>query len=109
MTTQLWMTRYGRRTGRPDDLLDVDELARSAGLHPDLARRLHSLGLLDAEAQARDEPLFSPAAAVRLRRMARLRRDLHLTWSGLGLVLDLLERIDVLEERLHASRGSARG
>jgi hypothetical protein len=37
---------------------------------------------------------------ARIERLLRLRRDLGVNYSAAALVLDLLERIDLLEERL---------
>jgi hypothetical protein len=80
-------------------VVDIDVLAREAGLHPDLVRRLVRLGLLD--------PVGGPAsgryprdAAALLARAARLRRDLALNYAGAVLASELLARIDELEERL---------
>jgi chaperone modulatory protein CbpM len=69
----------------------TEVIAREAGLHPDLVRRLISLGAV--------EP-FDDDAAARLARITRLRRDLGLNWAGAILACDLLARIDELEARL---------
>ena len=61
------------------------------------------LGLLDPRGEG-DEPTFGPEALPRVRRMLRLRRDLQVGWTSLGLVLDLLERVERLEREL-ARRG----
>ncbi|MEN3282510.1 MAG: chaperone modulatory protein CbpM [Solirubrobacteraceae bacterium] len=71
--------------------IEVRVLAREAGVHPDLVRRLVALGLL--EPYPRD-------AAARVARAARLRRDLGLNWAGAVLACELLARIDELERRL---------
>jgi hypothetical protein len=67
-------------------------LAREAGVHPELVRRLVALGVLDA-GQPRD-------AARRVARAARLRRDLGLNYAGALLACELLDRIDRLERQL---------
>ena len=69
-------------------LVDTAALARKAGLHPELVRRLVSLGAVD------------PAdwrAAARLSRITRLRRDLGLNYAGAILACELMERIEELE------------
>src|SRR5690242_17531458 len=79
---------------------DVDSLARRAGVHPDVVRRLARLGLLD-QAGGGVRPSLPPRdAAARLARAARLRDDLGLSWSGAVMACDLLARIDELERRL---------
>ncbi len=67
------------------------------GLHPDLILRFVSLGLIEpVEGRGRDL-WFSPAQVGRVERMERLRSDFSLNYAALGLVLDLLDRIDDLE------------
>ncbi len=73
--------------------VEIDALAREAGLHPDLVSRFVRLGLLDPAPFPRD-------AAARLARAARLRRDLGLNFAGAVLACELLVRIDELESRL---------
>lgn len=78
--------------------LELELLAREAGLHPELVRRFVALGLLD---DAAGHPgLFRRDAAARLARAGRLRRDLGLNYAGAVLACELLERIDALEARL---------
>ncbi|HEU4599527.1 MAG TPA: chaperone modulator CbpM [Solirubrobacterales bacterium] len=79
-------------------LLEIELLAREAGLHPELVRRFVALGLLD---DADGHPgLFWRDAAARLARAGRLRRDLGLNYAGAVLACELLERIERLEARL---------
>ncbi|HEY0317733.1 MAG TPA: chaperone modulator CbpM [Solirubrobacterales bacterium] len=70
---------------------DTEALARRAGLHPDLVRRLIRIGAVDP---------FGWDAAPRLARLMRLRHDLGLNYAGAVLACDLLARIDELEARL---------
>jgi hypothetical protein len=74
-------------------LLDLEVLARDAGLHPDLCERLIRLGLIEG-------PPFADDAASQLARAVRLRRDLGLGWSGAVFACELLRRIDDLEAQL---------
>jgi chaperone modulatory protein CbpM len=97
------MTRYAlvrRRGGR----VGLDALARDAGLHPELARRLVALGVVEPVGGSRANPLFAGDAAARLARAARLRRDLGLNYAGAVLACDLLARIDDLEAELGRRR-----
>jgi hypothetical protein len=71
-------------------LVDVNALARKAGLHPDLVRRLLRMGAVDASAWD---------AAARLARITRLRRDLGLNYAGAILASELLARIERLEAK----------
>jgi chaperone modulatory protein CbpM len=89
-------TRLVVRNGSTPDDVALDALAREAGLHPDLVRRLIALGLLDRPAGR----LFPRDAAPRLARAARLRGDLGLNYAGAILACQLLDRIEQLERRL---------
>jgi hypothetical protein len=89
-----------RRPRRRADPISLDELAREAGLHPEVVRRLVRLGLLDPVGGSRGAEVFPRDASARLARAARLRRDLGLGYSGAVLACELLERIDSLEARL---------
>jgi hypothetical protein len=89
--------------------LRLEALAASAGIHPMFLRRLVSLGLVDAESGERGELLFPPSAVLRVARIQRLHADLSLNYSAIGLVLDLLDRIDRLEAELRRSSTTTRG
>ena len=80
-----------RRAG-PANPVELEVLAREAGLHPDLVRRFVRLGLLEPAPFPRD-------AAARLARAGRLRRDLGLNYAGAVLACELLARIEALESR----------
>jgi chaperone modulatory protein CbpM len=85
--------------------LDVDSFARVAGLHPDLVRRLVAAGVLDARRDAAGTLWFSRRQIASLGRIQRLRATFALNYAALGLVIDLLDRIEALEAAL---AGSAR-
>jgi len=80
-------------------LLTLTETARHARVHPGLVERMVDLGLIEAE-QTSPELLFSPAAVAEVKRAWRLRNELGINWTGVGLVMDLLERIRQLERAL---------
>jgi hypothetical protein len=84
-----------RRSSANGAFVEVDVLARDAGLHPALVQRLLRLGVLEQEG-----PPFPRDAAATLARCARLHRDLGLNWAGAILAGELLARIDELEARL---------
>jgi chaperone modulatory protein CbpM len=89
-----------RRSGTSGPWIDLDTLAREAGIHPDLARRFVALGLVEPASGTAAAPLFSRDAAAAIARAARLRRDLGVGYTGAVLACELLARIDVLERRL---------
>jgi hypothetical protein len=74
--------------------------ARATGLHPDLLRRLVTLGVLEATPDAAGELWFPPAQLAAAARLQRLRSGFGLNYAALGLVVDLLDRIAELEAAL---------
>lgn len=108
------------RTLRPGpvqgSLLSFSEVARLAGIHPELLDRLVTLGLVDPvqsahpvqfaqAAHTSPEPLFDVATVLRIRRILRLRNELGVNWAGIGVVLDLLSRIEKLEQEIVSLKG----
>lgn len=102
MTPRTRRTVLAIRSSGPDGvpLVAVEVLAREANLHPDLVRRLISLGALEQHGGTSRAPLYPPDAAARLARVARLRHDLGLNYLGALLAVDLLARIEALESDL---------
>jgi DNA-binding transcriptional MerR regulator len=78
--------------------LSLEEVADRCGLHPLLVERFVALGLIDPVEGESNR--FPPEATLRLQRALRLRRDLGLSYNGVALVLELLDRIEALERRL---------
>jgi MerR HTH family regulatory protein len=86
----------------------LEDLAQLAGVHPELLRRFVALGLLEATPGDTGELWFSPSQLGRVARLQRLRAGFALNYAALGLVMDLLDRIAVLEaeRRRFAGRGA---
>lgn len=78
--------------------LGLDEFSRRCGLHPEMVRRLVALGLLDG-----DGLRFDASAVAVVARIQRLRSGLGLNYAAIGLVLDLLDRIEA-DPRRRTSR-----
>ena len=81
--------------------LPLESFARRAGVHPELVRRLVALGLLRATRRGGDLWL-DPEELATVARVQRLRAGLSLNYASIGLVLDLLDRIEELEAALRA-------
>jgi len=94
-----------RATVRAEVRLSTAQLAAAADMSRARLARLVSLGLIDPPEPDTGE--FTAAAAARLRRMLRLRRDLHVNLVGATIILDLLERLDRLESELARARRGA--
>ena len=82
--------------------LTAEELAGRCGLHPGTLEPYIRLGVVTSHASTGRFPV---RAVVRLRKALRLRRDLGVNLTAVGIVLDLLERQEAMElelERLRA-------
>lgn len=77
--------------------LDLDEFADAAGMHPELVRRLVVLGVLDAAQDSAGRLWFARSQLADVARIQRLRAGFALNYAATGLVIDLLDRIAVLE------------
>ncbi|MEV5333329.1 chaperone modulator CbpM [Streptomyces werraensis] len=84
----------------PVPRLSLQTVARRSGVHPDLIRRFVALGLVEADRDASGGLVFEPTAPAALARVQRLRTGLCLNYTSIGLVLDLLDRISMLEAAL---------
>jgi DNA-binding transcriptional MerR regulator len=90
--------RYESRPAS-ENLLSAGDLARLARLHPEMVERLIEWGLIDP-VEREPQLLFPETAVPRIWRIMRLRRDLSINWAGIGVVLDLLDKIDRLEREI---------
>jgi DNA-binding transcriptional MerR regulator len=82
--------------------LDIDSFARVTGLHPDLVRRLVATGALVARQDASGTLWFGSSQVRVLGRIQRLRTAFGLNYAAMGLVIDLLDRIEALQAALRA-------
>ncbi len=103
MTATAPSARYvlARRPG-----MDLDTFARRTGLHPDTVRRFVVLGLLPCQRNTRGQLHFDASALRIVARIQRLRIGLGLNYAAIGLVLDLLDRIEELESGARQRRTS---
>ena len=83
--------------------LGASAVASATGIHPELLRRLVALGLVETEGGSPGDLSFPPSVLIRISRIQRLHADLSLNYAAIGLVLDLLDRIDRLEAQLGRS------
>lgn len=86
--------------------LSVDRVSVHTGLHPDMVRRFAALGLIECAVDDTGRLWFPPDTVARVARIQRLRGGLSLNYNAVGLVLDLLDRIRVLEAQVRRSEPS---
>jgi hypothetical protein len=83
----------------PNRVLPIDEIARLADIQPDLVVRFVDWGLIDP-VETSPEPCFEVSVVLRIRRILRIHYDLGVNWAGIGVVMDLLTKIDDLEREI---------
>jgi hypothetical protein len=99
-TVRYQIVRYrSRRQASSGEMLTLEELSRLVDLHPEMVVRLVDHGRVDPEV-SEPEWLFQDTVVPRIWKVKRLHRDLGVNWAGIGVVLDLLDRIDDLEREI---------
>ncbi|MFG2056176.1 chaperone modulator CbpM [Micromonospora sp. NPDC048930] len=96
------MSRYALVRRAASVGLTVEQFAAAAGLHPGMVSRMVALGLLDADPGPAGAALLPVGQVARAARIVRLRAGLGLNYTAVGVVLDLLDRIEELEAALRA-------
>lgn len=81
------------------EVLDLTSLARMCDIHPDMVHRFVVLGIIEPVSQ-KPELEFDTSAVLRIRRTIRMRRDLGVNYASAGLILDLLDEMDALREKV---------
>jgi DNA-binding transcriptional MerR regulator len=81
-------------------LLTIDDLANAAGLQPELVDVLVRYQLVQPMTNMGACPLFSSSSVERLGRIFRVRHDLGVNLAGVGVILELMERIELLQSEL---------
>ncbi len=86
-------------------LISLNELAGLTGVNRDLIHHLVKLGILSPVAEISDtEMLFRYNAILLLKKIIRLKTQLGLNYNGVGLAMELLDRINRLETELKQLR-----
>jgi chaperone modulatory protein CbpM len=85
-----------------EERLSLVAFAAACNLEPDRIQRFVWLGLLDPVEETEDGTgfLFEPAQLATVARIQRLHHGLSIDYSAVGVVMDLLDRIEELERRL---------
>ncbi len=84
--------------------LSFAQLQELTGLHPTVVGELIELGWITPERTTADTYLFRPRDLYRLRKFDRISRDFELPVLGASIVVDLLERIEYLENKVREMR-----
>lgn len=85
-------------------LYSVQDIAARTGVDATLIEQLVELGVINAHPGAPTR-VFACEVTIRVSKFVRLQRDLGLNQEGAALVIDLLDRIEILESRLRHYEG----
>src|ERR1700733_1404553 len=69
------------------------EFSSPTGLHPALIEKFGEFGLIEPARRSGAQLLFYPSTVLRVRMIQRLRRDVGLNVSSLGVILDLIDKV----------------
>lgn len=83
--------------------ISIRELSECCGIEVEHLYEFYRLGLIDPLA-ASPELIFDCGTVLKVKKIVRLRQDLGVNLSSMGLVLDLLERVERLERELEKYR-----
>lgn len=84
-------------------LFSVHEVAVRCGVEVTFVDRLVELGVISTEPGG--ARAFAREVTLRVGKLARLQRDLGVNPEGAAVIIDLLDRIEALEERLRHLEG----
>ncbi|HEX9454451.1 MAG TPA: chaperone modulator CbpM [Candidatus Binatia bacterium] len=82
---------------RETQQLTLETLATLAGMHPALVERFVEVGLIEPVEWEGAKSLFDASAIPRLRMIRRLRESLGINLAGIGVILNLLDRLCALQ------------
>ena len=89
------------------ETFDVETLSRLTGLHEELILEFYHARLVppaDPEEHAGDAPQFDQRGLLRLRQVATLREEKHVSLGTLRLIVALLDRLESVESELRSLR-----
>ena len=89
---------------RESQHLTMDALAAQAGMHPELVERFFKFGLIEPVEYEGSVALFDTSAIARLRMIARLRQSLGINLAGIGVIVNLLDRLCALQRENESQR-----
>lgn len=83
--------RHTLSAGEEDEWVNISSLE----VHPDLAQQLAELGILEIRGDC-----LPACQVVRIQKLMRLRSNLGVNLHGAAIIIDLLERIEMLQDEI---------
>ena len=93
-----------RQMYREEPLYYISVVARMVNLHPQTLRHYERLGLLQPTRTEGNVRLYSPRDVERVRKICRLSDELGVNLAGVDIILNLLDRVEELQEELDQVR-----
>lgn len=87
---------------RDEPLYMIGVAARLCELHPQTLRMYERLGLVRPARISSKNRMYSLADIERLRQIQRLTQDLGVNLAGVEVILDLLDKIEKLQEHMES-------
>ncbi len=84
--------------------IGLKQLCEICGIHADYVVEMVEAGIIQPQGDKPTMWLFSAVSVMRSSKALRLRRDLDINLSGLAVTLDLLDRVDALQDELKSLR-----
>lgn len=77
------------------------DVAAHVGAHPELINRFVDLGLIDPVGRDQNNEFLFPVEVIPLiKKILRLRSQLGVNYIGIGVILELMDRIESLESQI---------
>ena len=101
MTTKKWeMDECLKMEIVEERFCKIEEIAEKVNLSQSSIRRYVRLGLITPVKKEKGCYLLRDTVVSRIGKIQRLRRDLGVNLSGVGVILDLLDRIEEMDRQL---------
>lgn len=94
-------------TERDEPLYVISVVARMVEVHPQTLRLYERQGLIKPQRRGHIR-MFSDADIERLRQIQRLKDDLGVNIAGVEVILNLLDRIEELQQEMERVRAQAK-
>ena len=89
-----------RPVDKDEPVYMIGVAARLCDLHPQTLRMYERLGLVRPARISSKNRMYSEADIERLRRIQRLTQDMGVNLAGVEVILDLLEKIQRMQEQI---------
>ena len=83
-----------------EDPMTIQMLSEATGARITIIAQLIRSGLIETIGNPSNDPLVPQGTVLRVRKMLRLRRDLGVNFSGASIIVDLIDRMNVVTREL---------